>query len=71
MAPPMPPGTIIEGLKQGNAVELELVKKMEEELKFITDGLKRECYNRIDALSERRAILPTVRNRTGSSRRQG
>ena len=60
MATPTPPGTIIEALKQGNAVELELVKKMEEGLRFITVGLKRECFNRGDALSELRESLPTV-----------
>ncbi|KAH6074456.1 hypothetical protein HBI67_066920 [Parastagonospora nodorum] len=60
MATPTPPGTIIEALKQGNAVELELVKKMEEGLRFITVGLKRECFNRDDALSELRESLPTI-----------
>jgi hypothetical protein len=60
MAAPTPPGMIIKGLKQGNAVGLEFVKKMEEGLKFITDGLKRECYNRSDALGELRDSLPTL-----------
>ncbi|KAH4038698.1 hypothetical protein HBI52_077580 [Parastagonospora nodorum] len=60
MSTPTPPGTIIEGLKQGNAVELELVKKMKEGLDSVTEGLMLECYNRSDALSELRESLPTI-----------
>jgi hypothetical protein len=56
----MPPDRIIEGLKQGNAVELELVKKLKEGLDLIADGLQRECYNRSDALSELRESIPRV-----------
>lgn len=67
MAPPMPHDTIIEGLKQGNAVELELVTKMKEGLDLVTEGLMRECHNRSDALSELRERFQTVRSWAKSS----
>lgn len=52
--------TIIAGLKQGNAIELELVKKLKEGLGFIANGMQNECFNRSDALSELRDKLQEV-----------
>jgi hypothetical protein len=57
----MASNAIIEGLKQGNALELELVKKLKEGLGFVVDGMEKECYNRADALSELREELREVR----------
>jgi hypothetical protein len=55
-----PSDSLIEGLKQGNTVEMELVKKLKEGLDFIVDGMQRECLNRSDALSELREELREV-----------
>jgi hypothetical protein len=51
---------IIEGLKQGNALEMELVKKLKEGLDFITTGMQTECSNRSDALSKLKETLAKV-----------
>jgi hypothetical protein len=42
----------LEGLKQGNALEQEFIKKLKEGLEFIADNMQKECYNRTDALVE-------------------
>lgn len=63
MPPNIPPDAVIEALKQGNAIELEPVKKLKEGLNSVTDGLEKECYNRSDAFSELRENLKTVRER--------
>jgi hypothetical protein len=52
--------TILEGLNQGNALELEFIKQLKEGLISIADGMKLECYNRSDALSEIRDKLMSV-----------
>jgi hypothetical protein len=44
--------TLIEGLKQGNAIEIEFIKKLKEGLDFVADGMQTECFSRSDALSE-------------------
>jgi hypothetical protein len=51
---------IIEGLKQGNALEMELVKKLREGLDAITTGMQKECANRSDALSKLKESLAKV-----------
>jgi hypothetical protein len=38
-------------LKQGNALELELIEQLKDGLDFIVEGMRKECYNRSDALS--------------------
>jgi hypothetical protein len=52
--------SIIEGLKQGNALELEFIKKLREGLDFIADNMQKECYNRSDAFSEAHQMLAKV-----------
>lgn len=44
--------TILEGLKQGNALELRFIKQLKDGLSFVAEGMQNECYNRSDALSE-------------------
>jgi hypothetical protein len=56
----MPPDTIIASLKQGNALELEFIKKLKEGLDVIADGMQSECYKRGDALEELRETLEGV-----------
>jgi hypothetical protein len=56
----MPPDAIIAALKQGNALELEFVKKLKEGLDVIADGMQTECYKRGDALDELREMLQGV-----------
>jgi hypothetical protein len=53
---------IIEGLTQGNAAEIELVRKLRKGLDFIAEGMRNECYNRSDALSELKEKLQMVCN---------
>jgi hypothetical protein len=50
----------LEGLKQGNALEQEFIKKLKEGLEFIADNMQKECYNRTDALVEVRQKLAKV-----------
>ncbi|KAF2133129.1 hypothetical protein P153DRAFT_392984 [Dothidotthia symphoricarpi CBS 119687] len=57
----MHPDRIMEGLKQGNSIELELVEKLREGLGLIADGMRTECLNRSDALRELREELETER----------
>jgi hypothetical protein len=62
---PKPPAiptfdSLTERLKQGNAIELELVKKFKEGLDFIANGMQTECLNRSDALSDLRTMLGEV-----------
>jgi hypothetical protein len=56
----MPPDAIITALKQGNALELEFVKKLKEGLDVIVDGMQTECYKRGDALDELRKMVEGV-----------
>jgi hypothetical protein len=56
----MPPDNIIASLKQGNALELEFIKKLKEGLDVIADGMQAECYKRGDALDELRETLEGV-----------
>jgi hypothetical protein len=56
----MPPDNIIASLKQGNALELEFIKKLKEGLDVIADGMQNECYKRGDALEELRETLEGV-----------
>jgi hypothetical protein len=56
----MPPDTIIASLKQGNALELEFIKKLRDGLDVIADGMQAECYKRGDALDELREMLEGV-----------
>jgi hypothetical protein len=56
----MPPDTIIASLKQGNALELEFIKKLKEGLDVIADGMQTECYKRGDALEELKEMLEGV-----------
>jgi hypothetical protein len=58
--PPVTFDSLIEGLKQGNALEIEFIKKLKEGLDFIANGMQAECYNRGDALSELRKRLDSV-----------
>lgn len=41
---------IIEGLKQGNAVELGVLQNMKEGLNGVVDGMISECSSRRDGL---------------------
>ena len=43
---------IIEGLKQGNAIELGVLQNMKEGLNTVVDGMINECLSRSDGLSE-------------------
>jgi hypothetical protein len=52
MPPPISLDTILEGLKQGNSLELEFIKQLKEGLSFVAEGIQNECYNRSDALSD-------------------
>lgn len=52
--------SILEGLKQGNSLELEFIKRLKEGFDFIADGMEKECYSRSDALSEAREKLEKV-----------
>jgi orotidine-5'-phosphate decarboxylase len=54
------PDAIISALKQGNALELEFVKKLKEGLDFIAHGMQMKCYKRGDALEELRESLEPV-----------
>jgi hypothetical protein len=56
----MPPDNIITSLKQGNALELEFIKKLRDGLDVIADGMQSECYKRGDALEELREMLDGV-----------
>lgn len=49
---PWSTAAIVEGLKQGNAIELQLVKQLQSELETIAAGLRREGYKKSDALDE-------------------
>jgi hypothetical protein len=53
----MPSDGIISALKQGNALELEFVKRLKEGLETIADGMQTECYKRGDALEDLRESL--------------
>jgi hypothetical protein len=52
--------SLTERLKQGNAVELEFIKKLKEGLDNIAAGMQTECLNRSDALSDLRKMLEEV-----------
>jgi hypothetical protein len=52
--------SLIERLKQGNALELEFIKKLKDGLDFIANGMQTECFNRSDALSELRKKMGEV-----------
>jgi hypothetical protein len=56
----MPPDTIIASLKQGNALELDFIKKLKEGLEVIADGMQTECYKRGDTLEELKEIFEGV-----------
>jgi hypothetical protein len=60
----MPPSARLEGLlaglSQGNALELEFIDQLKEGLDSIAEGMRNECYNRSDALSEVREKLEVV-----------
>ena len=43
---------IIEGLKQGNTIELGVLQNLKEGLNTVVDGMINECLNRSDGLSE-------------------
>lgn len=43
---------IIAGLKQGNAIELGVLKDMKEGFVALADGMINECLNRSDGLDE-------------------
>ncbi|KAF2024177.1 hypothetical protein EK21DRAFT_118048 [Setomelanomma holmii] len=58
---------ILEGLKQGNALEMDFIKQLKNGLDIITDGMQRECYSRSDALSEVRENLEAERANSESS----
>ena len=53
--------TIIEGLKQGNAIELGVLKDMKEGLNTVVDGMINECLDRSDGLAELAEKLQLVR----------
>ncbi|CAO2648130.1 Nn.00g090520.m01.CDS01 [Neocucurbitaria sp. VM-36] len=55
--------SILEGLKQGNALEMEFIKQLKEGLDFITDGMQSECFKRSDALSDAKERLETERGK--------
>lgn len=52
----MPPharlDSLLAGLKQGNALELELIEQLKDCLDFIAERMRKECYDRSDALSD-------------------
>jgi hypothetical protein len=48
----MSPNAIIEDLKQGNAIELGVLKEMKEGLGTVVEATIKECLNRSDGLSE-------------------
>jgi hypothetical protein len=54
--------SLIERMKQGNALELEFIKKLKDGLDFIANGMQTECFNRSDALSELREKMGEVRS---------
>jgi hypothetical protein len=54
--------SLLEGLLQGNALEMEIIKKLKDGLDLIADNMKSECYTRSDALSELREKLAIVSN---------
>ena len=43
---------IIEGLKQGNGVELGVLQNLKEGLNTVVDGMINECLSRSDGLTE-------------------
>lgn len=51
---------IIEGIKQGNTLELQLIKQMRDGLDMIAEGMQRECYNRNDACDELSESMKSV-----------
>jgi hypothetical protein len=57
----MSPNAIIEGLKQGNAIELGVLKDMKEGMNAVVDGMINECLNRSDGLSDLTEKLHLVR----------
>jgi hypothetical protein len=57
----MSPNAIIEGLKQGNAIELGVLKDMKEGMNAVVDGMINECLNRSDGLSDLMEKLQLVR----------
>jgi hypothetical protein len=60
--PSMSSNAIIEGLKQGNAIELGVLKDMKEGFVKVVDGMINECLNRSDGLSELMEKLQIVRS---------
>jgi hypothetical protein len=48
----MSPNAIIEGLKQGNAIELGVLRDVKEGMNAVVDGMINECLNRSDGLSD-------------------
>jgi hypothetical protein len=52
--------SLLEGLLQGNALEMEIIKKLKDGLDLIADNMQSECYTRSDALSELREKLAIV-----------
>jgi len=51
---------IIEGLKQGNAIELGVLKDMKEGFIALADGMIDECLSRSDGLTELTETLSLV-----------
>jgi hypothetical protein len=55
--PSMSPRTIIEGLQNGSAAELEFISQLREGMCTLLNGMEAECYRRGDALDELKQSL--------------
>ena len=53
--------TIIEGLKQGNAIELGVLQNMKEGFNTVVDGMIDQCLSRSDGIAELTESLKLVR----------
>jgi len=53
---------IIEGLKQGNAMEMATIEEVKAGMTSVLDGMLRECFKRSDGLTELTEKLQLVRS---------
>lgn len=52
--------SILETMRQGNAFEMELIKRLREGLNEIGGAMLAECYNRSEALGDAKESLENV-----------